>query len=300
MPPNALLAYGGSWTGWARFARGAHELLEWTPATVAGTIPDRAVTHSVSGFISIETGQEFLRAQREALDGTFPDLMIGGREADAKVWISRNVAFHPSVSITPPVYIGENCRIGQGVRLGPSAVIGSNCIVDEQSLVVNSMVAPGTYIGEALELDSVIVDRNPLVNIRLGTSFLVSETFLLGSLTERSGRRVLQRLRDRLIAFVVLLLFWPVLLLTVAFLKLTGQGGFRWTRLWTSRRTTTPPPGRNHRCSAWRRVSSDAATSCIDSSQVCCQWSWARSSSSLQPRADRRSPLCLPTGGLST
>jgi lipopolysaccharide/colanic/teichoic acid biosynthesis glycosyltransferase len=224
VPPDALLVHEGRWTGWARFAAGGRMLLAMTPAAVNGPIPDEAATHTVANFLSIETGGAFLRAQQEALDGSFPDLMISGREADPKVWISRNVALHPSAVITPPVYIGENCRVGKGARIGPSAVIGANCIVDSQSIVVNSMVAPGTYIGEALELDSVIVDRNRLVNLRLGTSFLVSETFLLGSLTSRSHGRTLQRLRDRLIAFAILLLLWPLLLLTFGFLKLTGRG----------------------------------------------------------------------------
>jgi lipopolysaccharide/colanic/teichoic acid biosynthesis glycosyltransferase len=226
VPPDTLLVHEGHWTGWARFAAGAHHLAAMTPAAAGAEIPAGTPTHRADGFISIDTGHEFLRAQREALDGTFPDLMIAGRQADPKIWISRNVAIHPSANIIAPVYLGENCRVGKGAQIGPSAVIGANCIVDAESIVLNSMVAPGTYIGEALELDSVIVDRNRLVNLRLGASFLVSETFLLGSLTERSRGRMLQRLRDRAIALILTVIFLPLLVLTLVALKLTGRGGF--------------------------------------------------------------------------
>jgi lipopolysaccharide/colanic/teichoic acid biosynthesis glycosyltransferase len=228
--PGALIYYADAWTGWARIAPGAR--LPTLP------IPAGTSAHIAGICLSINTGDDFLRAQRAALDGTFEGLMIAGREADPHVWISRNVALHPSVVIAPPVYIGENCRIGKGAQIGPSAVIGSNCIIDEQSIVLNSMVAPGTYIGEALELDSVVVDRNRLVNLRLGTSVLISETFLLGSLTERSRGRAVQRLRDRLIALVLLLILWPLLLAVFLYAKIKG-GGF------TSRETVDIPADDN-------------------------------------------------------
>jgi NDP-sugar pyrophosphorylase family protein len=213
LPPGSQILHLGGWTGWTRLLPGA-------------PLAQATGTYNVGVCLSIESGDDFLRAQRAALDGAFDGLMIAGRAADPHVWISRNVALHPTAVITPPVYFGENCRIGKGAQIGPSAVIGANCIVDEQSIVVNSMVTPGTYIGEALELDCVIVDRNRLVNLRLGTSVLISETFLLGSLLERRRGRVWQRIRDRLIALFLLLLLWPLLLAVFLYLKITGRGRF--------------------------------------------------------------------------
>ncbi len=213
LPPGAQIMHRGVWTGWTRLLLGA-------------SLSQATIAYPVELCLSIDSGDDFLRAQRDALDGKFDGLMIAGREADPHVWISRNVALHPTAVITPPVYFGENCRIGKGAQIGPSAVIGANCIVDEQSIVVNSMVTAGTYIGEALELDSVVVDRNRLVNLRLGTSVLISETFLLGSLLERRRGRVWQRLRDRLIALFLLLVLWPLLLAVFLYLKMTGRGRF--------------------------------------------------------------------------
>jgi lipopolysaccharide/colanic/teichoic acid biosynthesis glycosyltransferase len=181
---------------------------------------------AVGSCLSIANGEDLLRSQRASLDGSFSGLMIAGRQAEPGVWISRNVVLHPSATVQPPVYIGENCRIGRGAQIGPSAVIGANCIVDSHSSVVNSMVAPGTYVGEALELDSVIVDRNRLVNVRLGASFLVSETFLLGNLTMRAPGRALERWRDRLLALLLLLPLWPVLLFAWLFLSIAYREKF--------------------------------------------------------------------------
>ncbi len=35
-----------------------------------------------------------------------------------------------------------------------------NCIVDAHTIVRDSLIANGSYVGERLELDGVIVDRN--------------------------------------------------------------------------------------------------------------------------------------------
>ena len=175
-------------------------------------------------FLSIESGTEFLRSQRDALELRFPGLLIAGRQADPGVWIARNVVLHPTAKVTAPVYVGENSRIGRGAVIGPSAVIGQNCIIDEHTIVVDSMVAAGTYVGEGLELNAVIVDRNRLLNTRLETTLLASEAFLLGSLTGRNTGREMYRLLSMAIALVLLLLLWPLLLLAGLFLMVAKPG----------------------------------------------------------------------------
>ena len=219
LTPGAMLCSEGLWTGWGFFGAGAPLPASLESGTPAGSLPDGLNAVAVERCLSIETGEELLRSQRECLDGSFPGLMTGGRQAEPGIWISRNVVLHPSATLQAPVFIGENCRIGKGAQIGPSAVVGANCIVDAHSSVVNSMVAPGTYVGEALELESVIVDRNRLVNVRIGASFLVSETFLLGNLTMRAPGRPLERWRDRLLALLLLLFLWPVLLVSWLFLS---------------------------------------------------------------------------------
>lgn len=233
---TAFCLQDGTWTGWAILARGGSSLT----ATLADELP----RISVARCLSLETAEDFLRSQRDALEGNFPGLLMAGRQVEPGIWISRNVSLHPTAKVTGPVYIGENCRIGRGAKLGPSAVIGENCIVDAQSLVINSLVAAGTYIGEALELDSVIVDRNRLVNVRLRTSFLASETFLLSSLTVRASGRTLQRAVSRLCALLLLALLWPVLAIVALFAAITGKGKF------TSREAVDIPADDNP--AAWR------------------------------------------------
>jgi hypothetical protein len=258
LEPRTLIFANGRWTGWACLA----------PLDFTVVREDPSQSPETNGFqvidsarcLSIVDGESFLGSQQQMLEQSFPDLMISGRQADPGVWISRNVSLHPSVKIAPPVYIGENCRIARGAQLGPSAVVGANCIVDSQTIVSRSMVGSGSYVGEGLELESVIIDRNRLLNVRLGAFFLVSETFLLGSLNEKNSGLWLQSLASRAAAFLLLLLLWPLLLLTWLYFSITRSASFAVKEAVELPAGDNPDAWRKIRILSWERKSSTAVT----------------------------------------
>ena len=140
--------------------------------------------HSVIAEANVNTATPaaLLDAQGRVLDRRFDRLLISGIEKHPGIWLSRKSAVHASVRLSSPVYIGANARIERGVSLGPHAVIGANSIIDAHTSVRNSLVTAETYVGQRLELDGVIADRNLLVHSRLETGLVVKEDFLLGGL----------------------------------------------------------------------------------------------------------------------
>lgn len=146
-------------------------------------------------------------------------LLLTGREVEPGIWLSRNVVLHPTARLTPPLYVGDNCQIGAGVKLGPDAVIGNGCVLDSHCMITNSVIFPGSYVGEALELEDVIVDKNRLINARVGIAVTITEDFVLGSLTENHFLKLLTSTLSRLVALLLLIPLGPVLLLTALWLK---------------------------------------------------------------------------------
>ncbi len=223
----AFESASGAWSGCAVFER---DLLkpEWFAQgqeLLANSIRGEASMRWIDfeHSIALKTPLQLLDSQRALLSGRLPTLMIGGVSAEPGIWISRNVTIHPSARIAPPVFLGENCRIGRGAQIGPEAVLSRNCIVDDHTVVKHSLVMKGSYIGEGLELDQAIVDRNLLVNARLETSFFVSERFLLGGLTDRAPRSLLRIGLAALFAAALLILLLPFFLIALAFRALTGK-----------------------------------------------------------------------------
>jgi len=209
------------WTGWA-----------WLPTGFMETLPkdvteDTLKTHFFSMMhsresivqvpepLNIQTYRGLLAAHRSVLGKRFKGLLLSGREADESIWLSRNVSLHPTAVFKPPVYINEDCRIGKGARLGPDVVIGKDCVIDSGCTVTDSVVFPGSYVGEGLELANVIVDKNRLINVRYGAAVSISESFILGGISGPGIGQGLSKILSQGIGVLLLLVTWPVILLTL-------------------------------------------------------------------------------------
>ena len=225
----------GDWSGCAIFESNAlkPEWLTGDRAFLEGCLRRDAALHwrLASKAISLRTGLDLLASQQALLTGTLPSLMIGGGSAEPGIWIARNVTIHPSARITAPVYLGENCRVERGTEIGPQAVLSRNCIVDQHSSIRDSLVMRGSYIGEGLELDQAIVDRNLLVNARLETGVFISERFLLGGLTDRSQRSPIRKILSALLAAALLVILLPFFLIVLAARMAAGTARVRLVRI---------------------------------------------------------------------
>jgi hypothetical protein len=167
---------------------------------------------AVPVVLGARTLAEAFASQRALLAGEFPGLAPGGRERVPGVWISRNVAVHPTALLIPPVFAGENCLVGAGARLGPNAALGSDCVLARGSDLREAIVLPGTYVGEEVELEGVVVDRDRLILPAGARELAVPRPDLLGDLTDRPVRRWLAGLLRRAVAVVLLVAALPVLL----------------------------------------------------------------------------------------
>jgi NDP-sugar pyrophosphorylase family protein len=174
--------------------------------------------------LSVHSCAALLRSHRAVLNKECSGLLLGGRETSPGIWFSRNVVLHPTARIVPPVYFGENCQVGAGARLGPHAVIGHDCVLDTGAIVSDSVLFPGGYVGEGLELVGVIVDKNRLVNPRLGGAVTITDDFILANLTERRLSQGIANLMARVVALAALLVAAPVLLVCALVLKALRTG----------------------------------------------------------------------------
>jgi NDP-sugar pyrophosphorylase family protein len=217
------------WTGWGWFPR---EVLQQLPAQRADLEP--AVLKAGEDHLVLVPEPALLRspathlaAQARLLGGDLQPFCVRGRSAQEGVWLGRAAKLDPTADLVPPVYVGDNTRIAAGCRLGPRAVIGGECAVGSRSTAVDALVLSGGYVGELLELDQVIVDRELLVNARLGASVKVPDEFILGRLSGRAAAVSGTPLADRLLALLLLLLTWPGVLCVALSLAVFRRGPVR-------------------------------------------------------------------------
>ncbi|MBS1821262.1 MAG: hypothetical protein JST61_04720 [Acidobacteria bacterium] len=166
-------------------------------------------------WVDVSSPGRLLETQTLLLQRKLNGPAISGTERDPGIWISRNVVIHPTVELVAPLYVGPNSRLNRGVKCGPNAVIEGECIVDTNTTIENTLVTSGSYVGEGLELNEVIVDQNLLTNVRLGTSVDVVESFLLGGLTPPRRPSWIVRGVQSVLAVLLIVLFLPVSLLSL-------------------------------------------------------------------------------------
>lgn len=171
-------------------------------------------------FLSFSDFGALLESQRKILNDADSGTHLAAREIEPGIWLARNVVIHPTAQLTAPIYIGENSRIGYGAQIGPNAAIGHDTIIDKHSHVIDSSVLPGSYCGEHLELDHVIVDRNHLINCKLAAAVNISDAFILSGLRQTKNKQRFMALLSRALAAILLLLTLPIVVLTVLALAL--------------------------------------------------------------------------------
>jgi mannose-1-phosphate guanylyltransferase len=160
--------------------------------------------------LTMNSYEDLLESHERVLAKHRSDLLLTGREVSPGIWISRNVALHPTATLVAPVYVGENSRINENAQLGPGAAIGRDCIIDRHTRVVHSVVSEGTYVGEGLKLEHVYAEPERLVNTKLGTEVEGVDDLLLGRVRAHPGL-YLKRAVEWMIAALLFVLTLPLL-----------------------------------------------------------------------------------------
>jgi hypothetical protein len=240
------------WTGWALLSPRQLASLPANPdareleAHWRDSEGGERLWHEVPGPLSVASFDKILEAHRAVLNKTFSGLLLGTREAEPGIWLARNVRLHPTVQLFAPVYIGENSSIEKGARLGPQVTVGKDCLVDVFCHASNCAVFPGSYVGQHLDLEDSLVNKNLLINVRLGGAVSVGDALLIGSFSGSHFGRGLSTVVARLTAMVLLVLALPLLLLVALALRLVRRGPVLLAREVV--RLPAPPEARR-----WRR-----------------------------------------------
>jgi mannose-1-phosphate guanylyltransferase / phosphomannomutase len=109
--------------------------------------------------------EQYLGAQKAALDGEIAGLEIPGRKLRDGVYVGEDVEIEDD-SIEPPVVLGDGVRVASGARVGPHTVIAAGAEVAEGASVARSTVDERTQVGEGAELDGALVMKDCIIGPR--------------------------------------------------------------------------------------------------------------------------------------
>ncbi len=219
---TALVTHSdGEPTGWAALASDALETCR------AAENPDKlfdilaaTTNHRVmeANVLSCVSARDLLLSLDVLLGNKVNSQVVSGASGDPGLWIGAGSVIHPTVDLAPPVWIGENCRIGRRTQLGPNVTISDNCVLGERSIITRTCVLPGTSIGDELELDETVADRNYLAYADAGQTVAIPDPFLIAPNKPLAVASMLGAFLGRLLALLLL----PPTLPALALVWLTG------------------------------------------------------------------------------
>lgn len=152
----------------------------------------RALSHLIprqrrfhySGYINrLRRPQDLHRLMQDGLEDRC-GLRPAGNELLPGVWAGDGAEIDESVKIRGPVFVGRRARLAAGCTLVGPTSIEQDCQIDCASLIEESLVLEGSYVGVALDVRRAIVDEQRIFNLDRNVEVNISDARLLG----RSGR----------------------------------------------------------------------------------------------------------------
>jgi hypothetical protein len=114
-----------------------------------------------------------------------------GEEVRPGVWVAKTAYLHPSAKLVGPAYLGPNSRVRSGALISDCSTVERDCIVERGTVVKDSSILSGTYVGVGLDVWRAVINKSKLVDVQrnvgidivdslLGASFLSPKKLVPG------------------------------------------------------------------------------------------------------------------------
>ncbi|MGB5442981.1 MAG: NDP-sugar synthase [Gammaproteobacteria bacterium] len=191
---------------------------EWPARLPAVAWPQRLTISELTAAVELQTGvfsalvslNDFYSVSLEIVRNPPKNLDQPGRYLKAGLKVERLSQIHPVSHTTGNVLVGENTSVHPSTRLSGPSIIGHNCYLDRGVEISNSVVMPGTYVGENLHVENAIVAGSTLIRIDRGTLVPIPDPMLLSDM-EGELSSMVRQWPECMVAAVLLLLSTPLI-----------------------------------------------------------------------------------------
>jgi NDP-sugar pyrophosphorylase family protein len=114
-----------------------------------------------------------------------------GEQVRPGVWIQPYAIVERGARILAPAFIGTSARIFAGAVITRCSTIEHHARIDCGTVVENSTVLPGSYVGAGLDLSHSVVGMKKVVNLRRNASIEMADAKLIGLVSDSAGQTLL-------------------------------------------------------------------------------------------------------------
>jgi NDP-sugar pyrophosphorylase family protein len=139
-----------------------------------------------------------------------PPDRIGVRTLRSGVWVGLHSRISADAELRAPCWIGENVLVGPRAVVGPDTIVEDGTVLSADAEVANSIVGPGTFVGELTEVKHSLALGSTLINWQTGSCTQVPDAFLLSPLSQCTATVRSDHWLGRVTAVRVRAGFWEV------------------------------------------------------------------------------------------
>jgi mannose-1-phosphate guanylyltransferase/phosphomannomutase len=191
----------------------ALEMLEWPHTDSPGeAAPANPIELQDACWSALDSLAAYHRANLDVVANRYPGLKLAGWARENGLTVGRGSHVDNQSLAGEHAFVGRGSRVHPEARLAGTSVITDGCFIDSKASVTNSVILPGTYVGENIEIRNAIVSGNQVIRVDSGASYRVADSFLLTQM-QRQGSSLAARLANRMAGLLLLLLslpLWPV------------------------------------------------------------------------------------------
>lgn len=103
-----------------------------------------------------------------------------GNEIRPGIWVNEGAQLHRQARVVPPAYIGKNTKVGAAALVTRASSIERDCNVDYGTVIEDSSILAGTYIGIGLDVAHSVVSGSHLVHLHQNLAMEIQDEVLIG------------------------------------------------------------------------------------------------------------------------
>lgn len=150
--------------------------------------PETTAVHHHCAYVNrLRTSQDLRRLAQDALERRCR-IRPNGDEVAPGVWLASTARVHPTARVVGPAYVGPNSRVRSGSAVGDCSSVERDCIVERGSVVTDSSVLSGTFVGACLDMYHVVVNQSYFVDLQRNIGMNIGDN-LVGATSLSSPQR---------------------------------------------------------------------------------------------------------------
>ncbi len=189
------------------------QTLDWPYSDNPGAaVASTSVELADAKWSALDSLAAYHRSNLDVAAGLYPGLTLAGWDRGNGLTAGRGSSVATQSIAGEHSFVGNRSRVRATVRLNGTSVVSDNCFIDNNASITDSVILPGTYVGENIDIRNAIVNGDQVLRIDSGASYRVADRFLLTPM-QRQGSPLGAGLLNRLAGLLLLLLslpLWPV------------------------------------------------------------------------------------------